>query len=252
MPHSVPPTLQEATAKPHLCQRLLDTPGHVWVGLLNGHCSFLLGSGACKLLFVPSKSLFPQSCVISDGSMAELMVTSSKRAYAIPRFNAPRAPAPACPIPDLYLFRRHSKTVLSQPLQGPWVLVCTRYVWVIWESLVGMRFDSKHDLTPSTVLLGLLLCPWMGGYLLKVTPALHSSWSRVYHLACWGFSALGCGVSPHSHSSAAQPPIQVCIVKAKVFPVVIYRWESWIIKTTEHQRIDAFKLWCWRRLLRVL
>ena len=36
-----------------------------------------------------------------------------------------------------------------------------------------------------------------------------------------------------------------------VFPVVIYRWKSWTIKKAEHQRIDAFKLWCWRRLLRV-
>ena len=41
------------------------------------------------------------------------------------------------------------------------------------------------------------------------------------------------------------------LVKAVVFPVVIYRCESWTIKKAEHQRIDAFKLWCWRRLLRV-
>ena len=40
-------------------------------------------------------------------------------------------------------------------------------------------------------------------------------------------------------------------VKAMVFPVVMYRWESWTIKKTEYWRIDAFKLWCWRRLLRV-
>ena len=44
---------------------------------------------------------------------------------------------------------------------------------------------------------------------------------------------------------------KVCIVKAMVFPVVIYRYECWIIKKAEHRRIDAFKLWCWRRLLRV-
>ena len=43
----------------------------------------------------------------------------------------------------------------------------------------------------------------------------------------------------------------VLIVKAMVFPVVIYRCESWIIKKAEHLRIDAFELWCWRRLLRV-
>ena len=44
---------------------------------------------------------------------------------------------------------------------------------------------------------------------------------------------------------------KVCIVKAMVFPVVIYGCESWTIKKAEHQRIDAFELWCWRRLLRV-
>ena len=46
-------------------------------------------------------------------------------------------------------------------------------------------------------------------------------------------------------------PIKVHIVKAKIFPVVMYGCESWTIKKTEHQRIDAFELWCWRRLLRV-
>ena len=46
-------------------------------------------------------------------------------------------------------------------------------------------------------------------------------------------------------------PTKVCLVKAMVFPVVMYRCESWIIKKAEHQRIDAFELWCWRRLLRV-
>ena len=46
-------------------------------------------------------------------------------------------------------------------------------------------------------------------------------------------------------------PTSVCIVKAMVFPVVMYRCESWTIKKVEHRRIDAFELLCWRRLLRV-
>ena len=46
-------------------------------------------------------------------------------------------------------------------------------------------------------------------------------------------------------------PTKVRLVKAMVFPVVMYGCESWIIKKAEHQRIDAFELWCWRRLLRV-
>ena len=46
-------------------------------------------------------------------------------------------------------------------------------------------------------------------------------------------------------------PTKVCLVKAMVFPVVMYGCESWTVKKAEHSRIDAFELWCWRRLLRV-
>ena len=46
-------------------------------------------------------------------------------------------------------------------------------------------------------------------------------------------------------------PTKVSVVKAMVFPVVMYGCESWTIKKAEHQRTDAFELWCWRRLLRV-
>ena len=46
-------------------------------------------------------------------------------------------------------------------------------------------------------------------------------------------------------------PTKVCLVKAMVFPVVMYGCESWTVKKAERQRIDAFELWCWRRLLRV-
>ena len=46
-------------------------------------------------------------------------------------------------------------------------------------------------------------------------------------------------------------PTKVCIVKAMVFPVVTYGCESWTLKKAEHQKIDAFELWCWRKLLGV-
>ena len=46
-------------------------------------------------------------------------------------------------------------------------------------------------------------------------------------------------------------PTKVCLVKAMVFPVVMYGCESWTVKKAEHRRIDAFELWCWRRLWRV-
>ena len=46
-------------------------------------------------------------------------------------------------------------------------------------------------------------------------------------------------------------PTKVCLIKAMVFPVVMYGCESWTIKKAEHRRTDAFELWCWRRLLQV-
>ena len=46
-------------------------------------------------------------------------------------------------------------------------------------------------------------------------------------------------------------PTKACLVKAMVFPVVMYRYESWTVKKAECRRIDAFELWCWRRLFRV-
>ena len=52
-------------------------------------------------------------------------------------------------------------------------------------------------------------------------------------------------------SRAISLPTKVHLVKAMVFPVVVYGCESWTIKKAEHQRIDAFELWCWRRFLRV-
>ena len=87
------PNPEQVTADPHLCQRLLDTHRQVWVSLLWGHFSFLLGPDAYKVLFVPSKSLSPQSCVSSGGSMVGLMATSSKWTYTIARYATPRAPA---------------------------------------------------------------------------------------------------------------------------------------------------------------
>ena len=92
--HSAPLTLQQAPANPHLHWRLLDTHRQVWVSVLWGHCSFLLGPGAHKVLFVPCKSVSPVLCKFWR-LYGGLMATSSKKAYAIPRSAAPRAPAPA-------------------------------------------------------------------------------------------------------------------------------------------------------------
>ena len=119
--HSVPQSLQQATADPCLCWRLLDTHRQVLVSLLWGHCSFLLGPGVHKVLFVPSKSLFPQSCVSSGNSVVGLMATSSKRTYAI---STPRAPVPApdhCrPMPPQETLK-HSSVSVSVGSLGPGV-----------------------------------------------------------------------------------------------------------------------------------
>ena len=102
----------------HRLMPLLETPGHsreIYVSLFWGHCSFLLGPGAHRVLFVPSKSLFPQSCVSFGGSMVRLMVTSSKRAYATPKSIALRAPASAAvhcwPVPPQETLKHSSGSV---------------------------------------------------------------------------------------------------------------------------------------------
>ena len=76
----------------------LETPGHSRASLGQSLVGSLLlspGSWCTKVLFVPSKTLFPQYCIISGGSMMGLMATSFKTAYATPRSAAPRAPASA-------------------------------------------------------------------------------------------------------------------------------------------------------------
>ena len=112
--------------RPRPLRRLLDAHRQLWVSLLQGHSSFLLGPGVYKLLFVPSKSLFLQSCVRSGDSMVGLMATSSKRSHPGLLHLKPLPLQQS--IADPYLCRRHSNMVLSQSLWGLWVLVHTKFV----------------------------------------------------------------------------------------------------------------------------
>ena len=145
----------------HRTTPLPEPPGHSQASL--GHSLLVslllsLDPGTHKFLFVPSKSLFPQSCVTSGSSIVGLMVTSSKRAYAITWSTAPRAPAPTAVYCWPVLLRetlKHSSVSVSVDL---WVLVHTWFVWALTKSLVGMQFDSEHDFAPPTILLGILLC----------------------------------------------------------------------------------------------
>ena len=72
--HSVPPTLQQATTDPHLHQRLLDTHRQVWVSLLWGHCSFLLGQVHIRFCLCPPRVCFPIYLAWSDGTSDEIPV----------------------------------------------------------------------------------------------------------------------------------------------------------------------------------
>ena len=85
-------------------------------------------------------------------------------------------PLPLCQFTaDPYLYRRHSNTVLSQPLWGLWALVHTRFVWALWMFLLGMGFDSKCDFAPPTILLGLqLLDVSISSHFLQH----HATWKR--------------------------------------------------------------------------
>ena len=113
--YSVPPTLKQATTNQRLCWRFLDIHRQVWVSLLWGHCSFLLGPGAHKVLSVPSESLFPQSCVSSAGSMMGLMATSCKRLMPHPGLLHPEPLTLRQATADRYLHRRHSHSKAGLP-----------------------------------------------------------------------------------------------------------------------------------------
>ena len=134
-----------------------ETPGHLGASLgqsLLGHCSFFLGSGVHKVFFVPSKSLFPPSCVSSGSSMVGLMATSSKRAYVTPRSTAPRAPAAG-----------HCWPVSPGDTQTQF---CLSLCGVCWSCCVQHLFEpSKHRWQVWGLILNVIL------------PLL---------LSCWGFS----------------------------------------------------------------
>ena len=156
----VPSTLQQATAHPCFCWGHLDTHRHVWVSLLWGHCSFLLVQRHTRFCFCPPRVCFPSPVLSSGGSMVGLMVTSSKRAYAIRRSAAPRAPAPAAGT-----LQETLKTQL-------WLSLCG--VYGSW-CLQGLFEPSEH-------------LWWIRGLIINAISPLLSSF--------WGFSfALGHGVS---------------------------------------------------------
>ena len=193
--HAVPPTLKQAHASARESWKHTGKSGSVSCGVSAPFFWVLVHKRFCLCHL---KVCFPILCKfwhLYGGVNSGLF----KRAYAIARSMAPRAPAPTAihcwPIP-LQEMLKHSSVSVSV---GLWVLVCTRFVWALWASLVGIHFNSKHDFAPPTVLLGLLLCPYMWGISSKslqhhiaATPAprsLHPSACRLLE-----FSDLGHGI----------------------------------------------------------
>jgi len=95
----------------------------------------------------------------------------------------------------------------------------------------------------SRVPLGLCWCGWRSSHSFS-----YAAW-LIQNYYCQNFSVLlGCFLFKNRDITLST---KVRLVKAVVFPIVMYGCESWTIKKAEHRRIDAFELWCWRRLLRV-
>jgi len=89
---------------------------------------------------------------------------------------------------------------------------------------------------------------WCDGYELGQTPGDGEGQGSLVCCSPWGLEELDMTLRLNNNITL---PTKVRLVKAMVFPVVMYGCESWTVKKAERQRIDAFELWCWRRLLRV-
>ena len=109
----------------------LETPKHSWESLgqsLVGSLVLSPGSWCTQDSVYALQESISQSCVSSGSSIVVLMVTSFERAFPYPTLLHPELLSSWQSTANLYLHKRHSNTVLSQSLWGPWVLVCTRFV----------------------------------------------------------------------------------------------------------------------------
>ena len=172
--YAVLPTLQQATADPRLCQRLLDTPRQVWVSLLWGHCSFLLGPGAHKALFVPSKSLC-KFWQLYGGVNGDLLQEGLCHTQAC----CTQSPSPRSRPLWTCTSAGDTQTPLWLSLYGVSGSWCTKglfesseRLWRVWGLILTQFCPSYH-------LAGASSLPLDMGCLLKVTPAPYSHHSNV-------------------------------------------------------------------------
>ena len=168
----MPLTPQQPTVDPHLRSTLLDAHKQVWLSFLWGHCSFLLGPGAHKVLFVPSKNLFPHSCVGSDsymmGSMATLLQEGLCRTQVCFTLSPCSCTVSPCSRSTPLLTRTSTGDTQTQ--------FCPSFCGVFGSWYTQGLFEPSECLWQVCLILNVIL------------PILPS---------CWGFSfALGHGVSP--------------------------------------------------------
>ena len=129
-----------------------------------------LGSFFAQDFVVPSKSLFPQSCVSPGSSMVGLVVTSSKRAYAIPRSAAPRAPVPAAPLlicassADSQTLKGRSGSVsVGSPGIHKILFEPSKHLWQVWGLILNVILPSNYlaGVSPLPLDVGYSLPPKM-------------------------------------------------------------------------------------------
>ena len=173
----------------HRPMPLLETPRHSWASLSQSLVGSLLLSPAswCPQGFASAlqESVSPVLCKfwqLYGGVNGELL----KRAYAIPRSTASRAPAPAAdycwPTPLQETLKQSSVSVSVGSLGPGAHKVCLSPLSVSGQYGV----DSKHDFAPPTVLLGLLLCPWMWGISSKLLQCCTATATEPQNLLTWG------------------------------------------------------------------
>ena len=145
LPHSVPPTLHQVTADPCLCWRFLDTHGQVWVCSLWGYCSILLSPGEHKVLFMPSKSLFSQSCKfwwLYSGVNGDLLQEGLCHTQVCCTQGPCGWPLLTCTsIGDVHTLKGRSCSVsVESPGAHKVLFVSSEHLWRVWGLILNMIF----------------------------------------------------------------------------------------------------------------
>ena len=209
--HSVLPMLWQATANPHLFWRLLDTHGQVWVSLLWGHCSFLLGPGAQGFVCALQESVSPVLCKFwwLCGEVNGYLLQEGLCHTQVCCTQSP------CPCGSPLLTHTSSGDTQAQfclslcGVSGSWcakgLFEPSEHLWQVWD-----------------LILNVILHPLQ---------------------SCWGFSfAPGCGISPHSHSSTMQTPFQ-CLPSCWGFFALVHGKSSIDEKGSALQTQQLDQLW---------